>query len=134
MAEFAGNVPAGPATVRVQTQVQNSQNSRAPVTVACEILNPRGESVARFSRSNTMEALGDNGIRTSYNPPTPELLEACDGLGMLVRYKELHRRPSQCTTPPAQTPSAALAPAELFHAVKIDPVAKADGNHRHQIS
>ncbi len=28
--------------------------------------------------------MGDNGIRTSHNPPTPELLEACDRLGMLV--------------------------------------------------
>src|SRR5208282_2212373 len=35
----------------------------------------------RVSRLNDM---GDNGIRTSHNPPTPELMDACDRLGMLV--------------------------------------------------
>jgi beta-galactosidase len=28
--------------------------------------------------------MGSNGLRTSHNPPTPELLNACDELGMLV--------------------------------------------------
>ncbi len=28
--------------------------------------------------------MGVNGYRTSHNPPTPELLDACDQLGMLV--------------------------------------------------
>ena len=180
--QFAGNVPEGAATIHVQTLVQNSQNNRVPVTVACEILDPKGESVAHFQRALTMEAwtnnevlqsgtvsapalwspetpslyklittlqvqdkvvdrtetefgirtiafdpdkgfllngkfceikgtcnhqdhagvgsalpdrlqyfrvsrlkdMGDNGIRTSHNPPTPELLEACDRLGMMV--------------------------------------------------
>jgi beta-galactosidase len=31
-----------------------------------------------------MKEMGCNGIRTSHNPPTPEFLDACDRLGMLV--------------------------------------------------
>ncbi len=35
-------------------------------------------------RVETMKAMGCNAWRTSHNPPTPELLDACDRLGMLV--------------------------------------------------
>jgi beta-galactosidase len=31
-----------------------------------------------------LKKMGSNAIRTSHNPPTPELLDACDRLGMLV--------------------------------------------------
>jgi beta-galactosidase len=35
-------------------------------------------------RVQTLKALGFNAIRTSHNPPSPALLDACDRLGMLV--------------------------------------------------
>jgi len=35
-------------------------------------------------RVNKLKEMGSNAIRTSHNPPTPELLDACDKLGMLV--------------------------------------------------
>jgi beta-galactosidase len=35
-------------------------------------------------RIHRLKEFGSNAIRTSHNPPTPELLEACDRLGMLV--------------------------------------------------
>ncbi|HEX8328942.1 MAG TPA: beta-galactosidase GalA [Hymenobacter sp.] len=35
-------------------------------------------------RIRTLKAMGVNAYRCSHNPPTPELLEACDRLGMLV--------------------------------------------------
>jgi len=35
-------------------------------------------------RITRLESMGSNAIRTSHNPPTPEFLEACDRLGMLV--------------------------------------------------
>jgi beta-galactosidase len=38
----------------------------------------------QYFRIEKLKEFGDNAIRTSHNPPTPELLEACDHLGMLV--------------------------------------------------
>ncbi|MVN23081.1 beta-galactosidase GalA [Mucilaginibacter arboris] len=35
-------------------------------------------------RIKTLKAMGANAYRCSHNPPTPELLDACDRLGMLV--------------------------------------------------
>lgn len=35
-------------------------------------------------RVEKLKAMGSNAYRTSHNPPTPELLDACDRLGMLV--------------------------------------------------
>jgi beta-galactosidase len=35
-------------------------------------------------RIERLKAMGSNAYRTSHNPPTPELLDACDRLGMLV--------------------------------------------------
>ena len=35
-------------------------------------------------RLKRIKEMGANGIRTSHNPPAPELLDACDRLGMLV--------------------------------------------------
>ena len=38
----------------------------------------------QFYRIERLKQMGVNGYRTSHNPPTPELLDACDQLGMLV--------------------------------------------------
>jgi beta-galactosidase len=38
----------------------------------------------QYFRISKLKEMGCNGYRTSHNPPTPELLEACDRLGMLV--------------------------------------------------
>jgi beta-galactosidase len=38
----------------------------------------------QFFRIRKLQEMGCNGLRTSHNPPTPELLDACDELGMLV--------------------------------------------------
>jgi beta-galactosidase len=38
----------------------------------------------QYYRIEKLKAMGSNGYRTSHNPPTPELLDACDRLGMLV--------------------------------------------------
>ncbi len=38
----------------------------------------------QFYRVRKLQEMGCNSLRTSHNPPTPELLDACDELGMLV--------------------------------------------------
>ena len=38
----------------------------------------------QYFRIQKLKEMGCNAIRTSHNPPTPELLDACDKLGMLV--------------------------------------------------
>jgi beta-galactosidase len=38
----------------------------------------------QYYRMRKLQEMGCNSIRTSHNPPTPELLDACDELGMLV--------------------------------------------------
>jgi len=38
----------------------------------------------QYYRIKQLKAMGCNAYRTSHNPPTPELLDACDQLGMLV--------------------------------------------------
>ena len=38
----------------------------------------------QYWRINQLKNFGVNAYRTSHNPPTPELLDACDSLGMLV--------------------------------------------------
>ncbi len=38
----------------------------------------------QYYRIKLLKNLGVNAYRTSHNPPTPELLDACDSLGMLV--------------------------------------------------
>ena len=38
----------------------------------------------QYYRVRKLQEMGCNGMRTSHNPPTPELLNACDELGMLV--------------------------------------------------
>ena len=38
----------------------------------------------QYYRIERLKAMGSNAYRTSHNPPTPALLDACDALGMLV--------------------------------------------------
>jgi beta-galactosidase len=38
----------------------------------------------QYYRIRKLQEMGCNSIRTSHNPPTPELLDACDELGLLV--------------------------------------------------
>ncbi len=38
----------------------------------------------QYYRIKLLKEMGDNAYRTSHNPPTPELLDACDELGMIV--------------------------------------------------
>ena len=44
----------------------------------------------QYCRIEKLKEMGSNGYRTSHNPPTPELLDACDRLGMLVLDENPH--------------------------------------------
>ncbi|MGA3179589.1 MAG: beta-galactosidase GalA [Verrucomicrobiota bacterium] len=181
-AQFPNNLPQGPATIQIETQIRNSQNKSADATVQCRILDPDGKEVAstaqtaafgafslqtlmqsaqaaaprlwspetprlyklvttvtcggvtvdrtetefgirtlvfdadkgfllngqpyeikgtcnhqdhagvgaalpdalQYYRIARLKEMGGNAVRTAHNPPTAELLEACDRLGMLV--------------------------------------------------
>jgi beta-galactosidase len=180
--KFNNNVPEGPAEIRIQTRLLNSQTNPADATVKNQILDPNGNSIAevqtsanvglksrggaesvvslkspvlwspespklyklvttvesggqivdreetefgirtvafdankgfllngkpyllkgtcnhqdhaglgaalpdhlQYFRVAKLKEVGINAYRTSHNPPTPELLDACDRLGMLV--------------------------------------------------
>jgi beta-galactosidase len=62
---------------RVELQGTNDHQDHAGVGVAL----PDDLNIFRVER---LKAMGSNAIRTSHNPATPELLDACDRLGMLV--------------------------------------------------
>jgi len=50
-------------------------------------LGPLGAAVSRRATERQLEimkSMGANAVRTSHNPPSPELLEYCDRLGLLV--------------------------------------------------
>src|SRR5208282_679263 len=55
----------------------------------CDHQDKAGVGVAlpdrlQYFRVAKLKEMGCNAYRTSHNPPTPELLDACDRLGMLV--------------------------------------------------
>lgn len=62
---------------------------RTPIKGVCNHhdLGPLGAAVCRRATERQLELLkemGCNAIRTSHNPPSPELLELCDTMGFLV--------------------------------------------------
>ena len=63
--------------MRVEIKGTDDHQDHAGVGVAL----PDALNVFRVER---LKAMGSNAIRTSHNPPTSELLDACDRLGMLV--------------------------------------------------
>ncbi len=62
---------------RVEIKGINEHQDHAGVGVAV----PDALHAFRVAR---LKEMGSNAIRTSHNPPTPELLDACDRMGMLV--------------------------------------------------
>jgi beta-galactosidase len=52
--KFSNNVPDGPATIHIQTQLFNSQTNLVDAMVRCEIFSPDGQSVIRFGKRTSM--------------------------------------------------------------------------------
>jgi len=62
---------------RVQIKGTNNHQDHAGVGTAIP------DALQEF-RVRKLKEMGNNAIRTSHNPPTPELLDICDRLGMLI--------------------------------------------------
>ena len=81
MARFANNVPGDRASVEVKTQVANWQTNDTVTTVAQEIFNPAGESVARFGQNVTIKPFSKEEAKSStaitrpvlWSPESPQL-------------------------------------------------------------
>ena len=82
--------PFGIRSVKFDAQ-QGFLLNGAPVKLkgTCNHQDHAGIGVAlpdavQYYRVRKLQEMGCNSLRTSHNPPTPELLDACDQLGMLV--------------------------------------------------
>ena len=82
--------PFGIRTIRFDPQQGLFLNDK-PVKVkgTCNHQDHAGIGAAlpdavQYYRVRKLQEMGCNSLRTSHNPPTPELLDACDQLGMLV--------------------------------------------------
>lgn len=84
------NTPFGIRTIRFSVADGFQLNGRrVPIKGVC-LHHDLGSLGAAFNRSalerqlKIMMEMGCNSIRTSHNPPAPELLELCDKMGLLV--------------------------------------------------
>ena len=60
-------------------------------------------------RITKLKEMGGNAYRTSHNPPTKELLDACDRQGMLVMDEARHLGDTYRTKTPRGTPTSDLS-------------------------
>ena len=80
----------GIRSIRFDAEAGFFLNGRhAPIQGTCNHQDHAGVGAAlpdrlQAFRVERLKAFGCNAYRTSHNPPTPELLDACDRLGMLV--------------------------------------------------
>lgn len=72
----------------------------------------------QYWRIAKLKEMGSNAYRTSHNAPTPELLDACDKLGMLVMDETRHL--GDATTPKTPRGASFDSLAELKAMVKRD--------------
>ncbi len=71
--QFSNNIPEGGAEIKVQSQLVNASDASADATVTQEILNSRGESIAKRSQDGTVAAHGDSRDESAMTIPSPDL-------------------------------------------------------------
>ena len=83
----------------------------------------------QYYRMRKLQEMGCNALRTSHNPPTPELLDACDELGMLVFDETRMMSSNPEGLEPVREPGAARPqPSQRLHVV--DGQRRRPGKHR----
>lgn len=75
--------------IRVNTEGVFINGKKVKIQGVCVHQDHAGVGTAvpdylQYYRISLLKEMGANAYRTSHNPPTPELLDACDSLGMLV--------------------------------------------------
>jgi beta-galactosidase len=97
--QFKNNVPDDKVAIHVQTQLLNSETNPADAMVRCEIVNPRGKTVASFKDSTRLKPWSKREVKleTSFRSPelwSPEspklykLITAVESDGKIVDRKE----------------------------------------------
>ncbi len=71
--QFSNNVPVGPAEIKVQSQLENASDASADTTVTQEILNSRGESIAKHSQRATVAGNSNSKDESAMTIPSPDL-------------------------------------------------------------
>lgn len=110
----ATDTPFGIRTIRFDAEKGFFLNGR-PVKIkgTCNHQDFAGVGVAMpdsllYWRVKKLKEMGSNAYRTSHNPPTAELLDACDRLGMLVMDENRHLGDTESGKASQDTPYADL--------------------------
>lgn len=83
------NIRVGIRTIRVDSTGLYVNGQYTKVKGVCNHQDHAGVGSAlpdylQYYRARLLKQMGVNSVRTSHNPPTPEWLDACDSLGLLV--------------------------------------------------
>jgi len=110
----ATDTPFGIRTIRFDAEKGFFLNGR-PIKIkgTCNHQDFAGVGVAMpdsllFWRVKKLKEMGSNAYRMSHNPPTAELLDACDRLGMLVMDENRHLGDTEAGKASQDTPYADL--------------------------
>jgi len=110
----ATDTPFGIRTIRFDAEKGFFLNGR-PVKIkgTCNHQDFAGVGIAMpdsllYWRIKKLKEMGSNAYRTSHNPPTAELLDACDKLGMLVMDENRHLGDTENGKASLNTPYADL--------------------------
>jgi len=71
--QFSNNVPRGPATIQIETQIRNYQTKSADATLQCRILDPDGKEVARTEQPAAFEPFSLKTVMQTAQVPAPAL-------------------------------------------------------------
>ena len=71
--QFSNNVPRGPATIQIETQIRNAQSKSVDAALQCRILDPDGKEVARSGQTAAFDPFSLKTVLQSTPVPAPVL-------------------------------------------------------------